>query len=94
MLMSSASQRLLIFVAWPHVEPIILGQIAESILPADIFARYQRMSGRQVLMVSGSDLRRASSGRDAEQRERQRRLLAAKLGISFEMVPCERSEEW
>src|SRR5262249_51327510 len=75
----------LIFVAWPHVEPISPGQIAESILPADIFARYQRMSGHQVLMASGSDLRQASSGRDARQRESHLRLLAAKLGISFDL---------
>ncbi|WP_430827760.1 class I tRNA ligase family protein, partial [Candidatus Protofrankia californiensis] len=32
-----------------------LGHIAGAYLPADIFARYQRMAGSRVLMVSGSD---------------------------------------
>ena len=32
-----------------------LGHIAGNNLPADIFARYHRMVGNNVLMVSGSD---------------------------------------
>ena len=32
-----------------------IGQIAGAYLPPDIFARYQRMAGNDVLMVSGSD---------------------------------------
>jgi hypothetical protein len=34
---------------------IHVGNITGSYLPADIFARYQRLKGNQVAMVSGSD---------------------------------------
>lgn len=47
----------LVAVAWPYVngDPH-LGHIAGNTLPADIFARYHRMAGNHVLMVSGSDM--------------------------------------
>lgn len=48
--------KILIGVAWPYANgPLHLGHIAGSILPPDIFARYNRMIGNEVLMVSGSD---------------------------------------
>ena len=47
---------ILVSVAWPYANsPIHVGNITGSYLPADIFARYQRLSGKNVLMVSGSD---------------------------------------
>jgi len=47
---------ILVAVAWPYANsPIHVGNITGSYLPADIFARYQRLSGNHVLMVSGSD---------------------------------------
>jgi len=50
------SERILIAVAWPYANGSLhLGQIAGAYLPADIFARYHRLRGNQVLMVSGSD---------------------------------------
>lgn len=49
-------KKLFIGVAWPYANgPLHLGHIAGSILPPDIFARYNRMIGNDVLMVSGSD---------------------------------------
>jgi len=46
----------LIAVAWPYANAEIhVGNLTGSYLPADIFARYQRLRGRKVLMVSGSD---------------------------------------
>ncbi|MHB8632667.1 MAG: methionine--tRNA ligase [Thermoplasmatota archaeon] len=43
-------------VAWPYANgPLHLGHVAGSLLPPDIFARYARMAGHPVLMVSGSD---------------------------------------
>lgn len=43
-------------VAWPYAQGSLhLGHIAGAYLPADIFARYQRAIGNDVLMVSGSD---------------------------------------
>ena len=47
---------ILVAVAWPYANgPLHLGHIAGAYLPADIFARYHRMVGNRVLMVSGSD---------------------------------------
>jgi methionyl-tRNA synthetase len=49
-------ERILVCVAWPYAKSVThVGQIVGSILPGDIFARYQRMAGNEVLMVSGSD---------------------------------------
>lgn len=46
----------LVAVAWPYANAEIhVGNLTGSYLPADIFARYNRLRGRKVLMVSGSD---------------------------------------
>lgn len=54
--MKNNPENILVCVAWPYVngEPH-LGHIAGNNLPADIFARFHRMIGNNVLMVSGSD---------------------------------------
>ena len=50
------SENILVSVAWPYANSQIhVGNITGSYLPADIFARYQRLAGNRVLMVSGSD---------------------------------------
>ena len=47
----------LVAVAWPYASGSRhLGHLAGAYLPADIFARQQRMAGNEVLMVSGSDV--------------------------------------
>jgi len=47
---------ILVAVAWPYANSNIhVGNIAGSYLPADIFARYHRLVGNRVIMVSGSD---------------------------------------
>ncbi|MFC1521566.1 methionine--tRNA ligase [Elusimicrobiota bacterium] len=49
-------ENILVCVAWPYANNSLhLGHIVGSFLPADIFARYHRMTGNKVLMVSGSD---------------------------------------
>jgi len=49
--------KIFIGVSWPYADgPLHVGQVASSYLPPDIFARYHRMKGSQVLMVSGSDM--------------------------------------
>lgn len=54
--MSTTSKKVLVGVAWPYVNgEKHIGQIAGAYLPPDIFARFQRMIGNDVLMVSGSD---------------------------------------
>ncbi|MCL1984256.1 MAG: methionine--tRNA ligase, partial [Methanomassiliicoccaceae archaeon] len=48
--------KVLICVAWPYANGTIhLGHMAGSLLPPDIFNRYNRLKGNEVLMVSGSD---------------------------------------
>ena len=50
------SERIFVAVAWPYANgPLHLGHIAGCYLSADIFARYHRIKGNEVLMVSGSD---------------------------------------
>ncbi len=53
---SYMNKKIFIGVAWPYANGSLhLGHIAGCYLPADIFARYQRMKQNDVLMVSGSD---------------------------------------
>lgn len=50
------TDNVLVAVAWPYANAEIhVGNLTGSYLPADIFARYNRLRGRNVLMVSGSD---------------------------------------
>ena len=49
-------ENILVCAAWPYANGSIhLGHVAGCYLPADIFARYHRIKGDNVLMVSGSD---------------------------------------
>jgi methionyl-tRNA synthetase len=49
-------EKIFIGVAWPYANGSLhLGHIAGCYLPADIFARYNRLKNNDVLMVSGSD---------------------------------------
>ena len=50
------SRRILVAVAWPYASGSLhLGHLGGAYLPSDIFARYHRIAGNDVLMVSGSD---------------------------------------
>ncbi len=54
--MENKKEKVLIFTAWPYANgDLHLGHIAGCYLPADIFARYNRIKGRDVKMFSGSD---------------------------------------
>jgi methionyl-tRNA synthetase len=47
---------ILVCVAWPYASADIhQGNVTGSYLPADIYARFHRLKGNHVLMVSGSD---------------------------------------
>jgi len=49
-------QHILVAVAWPYANgPRHIGHVAGFGVPADIFARYHRLAGNRVLMVSGTD---------------------------------------
>ncbi len=50
------TRRILVAVAWPYASGSLhLGHLGGAYLPSDIFARYHRVAGDDVLMVSGSD---------------------------------------
>jgi methionyl-tRNA synthetase len=53
---AQSARRILVAVAWPYANGSLhLGHMAGAYLPADIFARYHRLRGNDVLMISGSD---------------------------------------
>jgi len=90
-------ENILVAVAWPYANgPLHLGHIAGAYLPADIFARYHRLKGNNVLMVSGSDEHGTPITLKAEQEgispaevadKYHREFLQCwgKLGISFDL---------
>jgi len=52
----SETQKILVAVAWPYASgPRHIGHVAGFGVPSDIFARYHRLKGNDVLMVSGTD---------------------------------------
>ncbi|WP_288831863.1 methionine--tRNA ligase [uncultured Corynebacterium sp.] len=54
--MTSPETNILVCVAWPYANgPRHIGHVAGFGVPSDVFARYQRMAGNNVLMVSGTD---------------------------------------
>src|ERR1700745_1462234 len=54
--MPETPQKILVAVAWPYASgPRHLGHVAGPGVPSDIFARYHRLKGDDVLMVSGTD---------------------------------------
>jgi len=91
------TDRIHVGVAWPYANgPLHLGQIAGAYLPADIFARYNRIVGNEVIMVSGSDQHGAPITIRAERENTTPEQIAAKyhaefldcwerLGISFDL---------
>ena len=55
--MTPTPKKILVAVAWPYASGSRhLGHLAGAYLPPDIFARYHRALGNDVLMVSGSDV--------------------------------------
>ena len=91
------TERIFVGVAWPYANgPLHLGQIAGAYLPSDIFARYHRLKGNDVLMVSGSDQHGTPITVRAEQEGRPPKEIAdhyhqdfldswRKFGISFDL---------
>lgn len=86
-----------ISVAWPYANgDLHVGHLAGAYLPADIFARYHRLKGNRVLMVSGSDShgtpitveadRRGVTPRDLFEHYHHRFLETQKaIGISYDL---------
>jgi len=54
--MSASPRKILVAVAWPYANgPRHIGHVAGFGVPSDVFARYHRLRGDEVLMVSGTD---------------------------------------
>jgi methionyl-tRNA synthetase len=90
-------RHVLVAVAWPYANGSLhLGHLAGAYLPADIFARYHRIAGNHVLMVSGSDGHGTPITVRAEQESTTPRAIVERfhpeflrywdeLGISFDL---------
>ncbi|MGP8073607.1 MAG: methionine--tRNA ligase [Thermoplasmata archaeon] len=95
--------RILVAVAWPYANgPFHLGHLAGAYLPGDIFARFHRLRGDEVLMVSGSDMHGTpilvaaeKEGRPpaevAERFDAINRSAFEKLGFSFDLFTTTRT---
>ncbi len=90
------AERIFLGVAWPYANGSLhIGQLVGAYLPADIFARYHRTAGNDVLMVSGSDVHGTPITVRAEQEDRTPEEVASqyheeflecweKMGITFD----------
>src|SRR4030066_340369 len=78
------SERIFIGGGWPYANGSLhLGHIAGAYLPADIFARYHRLKGNEVLMVSGSDMHGTPITIKAEQEGKTPAEIAEKYDKQF-----------
>jgi methionyl-tRNA synthetase len=95
---------ILIAIAWPYANSQIhVGNITGSHLPGDIVARYHRLKGNQVLMVSGTDshgtpVTIAADKEDLPVEEVYKKYhngfleLFQKLGITFDLFTSTHTE--
>ncbi len=91
------SSRVLTAVAWPYANgPRHIGHVSGFGVPSDVFSRYMRMSGNDVLMVSGTDEHGTPISVQAEKEGLTTRELADKynrvivedlqgLGLSYDL---------
>ena len=91
------SENILVAIAWPYANSeIYVGNITGSHLPGDIVARYHRLKGNKVLMVSGTDshgtpvtLKAEAEDRSVEDVYKEYHNgfleLFQKLGISYDL---------
>lgn len=89
--------RVLSAVAWPYANgPRHIGHVAGFGVPSDVFSRYMRMAGHDVLMVSGTDehgtpilIAADEAGLSPQElADRNHRIIAedlAALGVSYDL---------
>ncbi len=89
--------RILSAVAWPYANgPRHIGHVAGFGVPSDVFSRYMRMAGHDVLMVSGTDehgtpilVQADKEGVSAQElADRYNRVIVedlAQLGLSYDL---------
>ena len=91
-------RHILTAVAWPYANgPRHIGHVAGFGVPSDVFSRYQRMAGNNVLMVSGTDehgtpIQVQADSKEGVTRPRARRPLQpghrrgpAGLGLTYDL---------
>src|ERR1041385_2097033 len=90
-------QKILVAVAWPYANgPRHIGHVAGFGVPSDVFARYHRLRGNDVLMVSGTDEHGtpimvaadeegSSYGEVADRYNRSFREDFRRLGLSYDL---------
>lgn len=98
------NENILIAIAWPYANADIhVGNITGSHLPGDIVARYHRLKGDKVLMVSGSDSHGTAITIKADQTGQSPHDIYAhyhprfielfqKLGISYDLFTSTHTE--
>ncbi|MBM4425315.1 MAG: methionine--tRNA ligase [Chloroflexi bacterium] len=98
------TENILVSVAWPYANADIhVGNITGAYLPADVFARYHRLKGNRVLMVSGTDahgtpitVRADAEGLSAEEvyKRYHRRFLDlfVKYGLTYDLFTTTHTE--
>ena len=91
------AKTILVNVAWPYANgPRHIGHVAGFGVPSDIFARYHRLAGNKVLMVSGTDehgtpitVQAEKEGRSPQELvDRYNRVIAEdlyNLGLSYDL---------
>ena len=89
--------RVLVCSAWPYANgPIHVGHVTGSLLPADIFVRFNRLIGNDAILVSGSDMHGAPITVSADKEKVSPEEVACRyhdlnskaietLGISFDL---------
>lgn len=97
-------ENVLVCIAWPYANSDIhQGNVTGSHLPGDIYARYHRLRGNRVVMVSGSDshgtpvtVKAEEIGRSTletyEQYHARFLELFRRLGISYDLFTSTHTE--
>lgn len=95
--MAESDVPILVCTAWPYANGSLhVGHLAGVYVPADVFARYQRLRNRRVLMVSGTDAHGTPVAVRADNEGVEPHLIAERyheefvgywreLGISFDL---------
>ena len=77
-------KNILVAVAWPYASGSRhLGHLAGAYLPADVFARFHRSLGNNVLMVSGSDVHGTPITVRADQEGVEPQVIVDKYHVEF-----------
>ncbi len=83
------TKKIHVCVAWPYAAgDRHIGHLAGAYLPPDIFARYHRLVGNEVLMVSGSDTHGTPITIGRSRRASVRLMWSSVTMAALSMVSC------